>query len=163
VSGLLEEYFEYAYEAGAAALPLVLVGDKLFENKLHKGFEKMLGAGAGRVVQTGFVDEAELAAYYAECCAFVHLSREEGFNLPVLEAANCGAPLILSDIEVHKEVAGDAAVFVDLNDKGAAADAMKAMLDDSVRDKFSEKSLELAKRYSWKKSARLVMDVLYSL
>lgn len=163
VAWLLDEYFEYARSAGDSALPLVLVGDKLFENKLYNGFEKMLDSGLGRVVQTGFVDEAELAAYYSECRAFVHLSREEGFNIPVLEAANCGAPLILSDIEVHKELAGDSALFVNFNENGAAAAAMKAILNDFLRDKFSEKSLELAKKYSWKKSAQKVLDVLYSL
>ena len=50
-----------------------------------------------RVVVTGFVDDAELAALYRGAIALVMPSREEGFGLPALEAMACGCAVITSN------------------------------------------------------------------
>ncbi len=152
VDTLIKEYFMFVKDG--EMIPLVLVGDKLFDNKLYSSFESYSQEAAGRLVQTGFVDDKTLAALYARSLAFVHLSEEEGFNIPLLEAANCGAPLILSDIEIHREIAGDMADFVDPDNEGEMAKMMA---------NFSEKSGDLSEKYSWKKSAQMVKDMLSSL
>ncbi len=41
--------------------------------------------------------EAEMAAFYAGCDAFVFSSRAEGFGLPALEAMACGCAVVLTD------------------------------------------------------------------
>lgn len=146
VKYLVEEYL-----AGDFEMPLVLVGGKAVERYLYSSFDEISGSG---VIKLGFVSEEELAALYFCCHAFVHLSREEGFNIPLLEAANSGAPLILSDIPVHHEVAEGGAIFVDISKEGAAVSAMK-------RGKFADSS-KIAEKYSWKKSAQKVCDVLFS-
>jgi glycosyltransferase involved in cell wall biosynthesis len=163
---LMQEYEELRAQLKAdgmrvADMPkLVLVGGKQHGDKLYKSFDK----GGKGVVKTGFLSEADLAALYSECLAFVNLSEKEGFNVPIVEAASCGAPLILSDIPVHREVAGRAAKFVKLGDEGAAKKAMLAFVKDGdSRGKFSEKSKKLSKKYSWEKSAREVLKVFASL
>lgn len=136
--------------------PLVLVGGKLFKGKLYKSFDE----GSGEIIKTGFLEEQTIAALYSRCFAFVHLSKQEGFNIPLLEAANCGAPLIISDIAVHREVAEDKAIFVSLEKKGGLAEAIKNL--ETNREKYIELSRALAKRYSWKKYAKIVKDVICS-
>ncbi|MEK7672766.1 MAG: glycosyltransferase family 1 protein [Patescibacteria group bacterium] len=141
-------------------IPLVLAGGKLFKNKLYASLDEN---DLGNVVRTGFLSETELAILYRNCTAFINLSKHEGFNIPILEAANCGAPIILSDIAVHREVAENAAIFVDIKKEGMAFEAMKKMVSHEVREKFSKNSEELAKKYSWKKYAKILKDMLLSL
>ncbi len=150
VSFLVDEFL-----SGDFDIPLVLVGGKLFKDKLYSSFDELADE---RVIKTGFLETENVAALYHSCAAFVHFSKDEGFNIPLLEAANCGAPLVLSDIAVHREVAGDSALFVDLK-KGAGLAAMKKILKD--REEFSKKSKSLAEKYSWKKSAEKVLDLCF--
>ena len=50
---------------------------------------------------------------YSGALAFVYPSLYEGFGLPVLEAMQCGACVIISRDAALREVAGDAAVSLD--------------------------------------------------
>ncbi|MFH1284713.1 MAG: glycosyltransferase family 1 protein [Candidatus Peregrinibacteria bacterium] len=151
VSYLLDEFAKY--DGGNA---LVLAGGKLFDNKLYKSFEEK--TGGENVIRTGFLKEKELAAMYQNCTAFVNFSEQEGFNIPILEAANCGAPLILSDIEVHREIAGNAAIFANIQKKGEGVAAMKKM--EKAAGEYSKKSKSLAEKYLWKSSAQKIKDML---
>jgi glycosyltransferase involved in cell wall biosynthesis len=49
----------------------------------------------------------------------------EGFGLPVIEAMATGTPLVLSDIPVFQEVAGEAALYVNPRDAVAWRDAIQ--------------------------------------
>lgn len=155
VEFLRKEYAAYLEDGGE--MPLVFVGGKLHKSKLYKSY-----GGGENIVKTGFLEDKSLAALYRGCAAFVNVSDQEGFNIPIVEAANCSAPLILSDIPVHREVAKNAALFVDIKKNGALRDAFKKMELEGNQDGFSDQSLELAKQYSWKDSAQKVKDVLFS-
>lgn len=52
---------------------------------------------------TGYVSESRLRWLYANCSAFICLSRGEGFGMPPVEAAYFGAPLIVSELPVFRE------------------------------------------------------------
>lgn len=170
VGYLKKEHDAYVGEGGE--LPLVLIGGKLHSGKLYRSYDghRRGGAGEENVVKTGFLDDKSLAALYRSCAGFVNVSDQEGFNIPILEAANSSAPLILSDIPVHREVAsdeagsstGDVALFVDIGKKGALKDAFKKMSLKVNQEGFSADSKELAGRYSWEKSAQKVKDMLFS-
>ncbi|MCS6773871.1 MAG: glycosyltransferase family 4 protein, partial [Thermoflexales bacterium] len=69
-----------------------------------------------RVILTGYVDDETLACLYSGCEVFAFPSLYEGFGLPVLEAMQCGAPVITSNVTALPEVAGDAAWLVDPTD-----------------------------------------------
>lgn len=156
---LKEEYSLFA-KKNNDAISLVLVGGKMIDSNLYSSFDKM--DNFSNIIRTGFLEEDALAALYRSCLAFVNVSMHEGFNIPILEAANCEAPLILSDIEVHREVAGNNALYVNASKKGELAHAFEKMLLKKNQEGFSKDSKELAKKYSWNLSAQKVKDMLFS-
>lgn len=72
----------------------------------EKVYRQFAGYKANIWTLEGSFDESALAAIYAGSDAYVSASRGEGFNLPALEAAACGVPVILPHNTVHPEVFG---------------------------------------------------------
>ncbi len=60
-----------------------------------------------RLLFPGFLGDAQLRAVAARAQAMILPSREEGFGLPMAEAAALGLPVIARDIPVFREIAGD--------------------------------------------------------
>ena len=90
---------------------LVLVGDpkagwgvEVIQEEIDKEPEL-----AKRVIRAGAVSDEDLGPLYNACEVFLFPSTFEGFGLPVLEAMQCGAPVICSNSSSLPEVAGDAA------------------------------------------------------
>jgi len=137
-------------------IPLVMAGAGILSGKLYDSFE-IDGKG---IKKTGFLDEKDLAELYRNCLAFVNFSEEEGFNIPALEAATSGAPLILSNIPVHREIYGECALLVDTKKDGAGAAAFEKIVDKIEQKKLRQKSLKIAKNYSFKASAKKLLDTL---
>ena len=62
---------------------------------------------SGKVVETGPIDDAELARLLSNARALLFSSFAEGFGIPLVEALSAGIPVIASDLEVFREIAGD--------------------------------------------------------
>lgn len=75
------------------------------------------------------LNEAEMRTRLAERPIFVSVARYEPFGLAVLEAAQAGCALILSDIPTFRELWSDAAVFVPADDDRALAEAATSLLN----------------------------------
>ncbi|MCT9001927.1 glycosyltransferase family 4 protein [Microbacterium memoriense] len=78
----------------------------------------------GRLVFLGRISDEELRWMYEQADGFIFVSRDEGFGLPPIEARHFGAPVIVSDIAVMREVAGPEAVFVSPNSPREVARAI---------------------------------------
>lgn len=63
-------------------------------------------------VMHGSVSDAQLAWLYHHAEAIFVPSMAEGFSLPLIEALHADAPVIASDIQAHREVAGSFATFI---------------------------------------------------
>jgi glycosyltransferase involved in cell wall biosynthesis len=117
------------------------------------------GCGAAsRVVRLGAVTDARLAALYRGCLAVCVPSVAEGFGLPLLEAACAGAAVVASDLPVFREIDGAVAVYAPPRDVAAWADALQRVLaDDGLRDAARTRGPEVARRYSWDRTASLTI------
>jgi len=62
------------------------------------------------------VGDGDLRYLMQHATGFVQASLAEGYGLPVAEAGAFGVPLLLSDIPVFRELAGDAACYFDVGD-----------------------------------------------
>lgn len=69
---------------------------------------------------TGRFSENEMANHYRACQAFVSMSLGEGWNLPMVEAAACGLPVIIPRNTAHLDIADDTCVFF-IDPEGQAA------------------------------------------
>lgn len=109
----------------------------------------------------GWLSGDELEQLYAESTALVFPTRFEGFGLPPLEAMSRGCPVIVSDLPVMHEVAGDAAVYADPADPDAIARAIRFVLDSPAeRERMSRAGLARAAGYSWEKTAVATREAL---
>lgn len=79
-----------------------------------------------------YVSEAAKHTLLQDCRALVHVSRFEGFGLPVLEGLAHGAPVLASDLPPHREIAGDDACFVAADDVEAIAGALVRLHTDAA-------------------------------
>lgn len=113
-----------------------------------------------RVVVAGFVADEDLPALYTHAHAFVYPSRYEGFGLPVLEAMQCGAPVITTNVSSLPEVAGDAAILVSPDDVEGLTQALGRLFSEpNLRAEMRGRGLAQAARFSWQKTAQMTADV----
>lgn len=116
----------------------------------------------GRVILPGFVPDETLACLYAGALAYVNPSLGEGFGLPAVEAAACGAPLVLSDLPAHRESMGDAAaLFVPPGDTAALRAALETILDDDVlRRSLARRAQQAVATRTWDAAAAALADLM---
>ena len=106
----------------------------------------------------GYVPDSELGSLYRGALAAAFPSIYEGFHMPPLDAMGVGCPVIASDIPVHREVLGDAAVFVAPQDARAWAAAIKSLRDDSARRaQLAEAGRRRALGFTWEASASALL------
>lgn len=74
----------------------------------------------------GFIPYDHVLSLVSCCDALINPSRFEGWSTPIEEAKAVGAPLILSDIPIHREQAPGASFFDPLSSE-AAANALREM------------------------------------
>ncbi|HYX30235.1 MAG TPA: glycosyltransferase family 1 protein [Pyrinomonadaceae bacterium] len=138
---------------------LVLAGKRGWLDRETMRAAEREEAGGG-IRFTGYVADEHLSALYSGATCFVYASYFEGFGLPVLEAMKCGAPVVAGNRTSIPEVAGEAALLFDPFDVHSLVEALKLVLNDSqYRAKLSARGLERANEFSWKKTARLTLDV----
>jgi glycosyltransferase involved in cell wall biosynthesis len=81
----------------------------------------------------GWVEQQDLAAFYALADALLLPSLFESCGLPVLEAMAAGCPVVTTDRYGTKELAEGAAILVDPESVESIAEGIRRVLDDSTR------------------------------
>jgi glycosyltransferase involved in cell wall biosynthesis len=142
---------------------LVLAGtDRERAEEVHRAARE---SGFARdILFTGFVAAADLPLLYQAADLFVFPSLYEGFGLPILEAMACGTPVGCSKISSMPEVAGDAAVLFDPDEKDSIASAIRSIITGTdLRNALAARGLERSRQFSWAKTARQTLEVIRSV
>lgn len=106
------------------------------------------------------LDRHSLRRCYERTSLFVHPSRDEGFGLPLLEAMESGAPLLLSSIPTFREIAGETASYFDPSLKAKdLAEGIGSWLKLSRGPGSNEAARALAEKYSWQRSAAAYLEL----
>lgn len=100
-----------------------------------------------RVEFVGPQDDTALARLYAACESVVLPSLREGFDLPLVEALRAGAPVVASDLPVHRELAGESARYFPCRQPTSLVEALR------VRSRGAQPRLA-----TWDECASVIAD-----
>ena len=144
------------------SLSLVIVGHK------HKAFANLdlsiPEQDSKRIFFTGYVTDEEIRTFYSHAKVFVYVSLKEGFGIPPLEAMRCECPVIVSDIEVFREVCGDAALYVNPFDNNSISQAIRSILEkEELRHNLVQKGIIRSYFFNWDKITEKIAGLLKSL
>lgn len=114
-----------------------------------------------KLILKSSVSYEELTGLYMNSEAIVCPSLQEGFGMTLLEGMAAGKPVVASGIPPHREIAGDAALLVDLGENNGFANAILEVLNNKNLAKLLiDKGFIRLKQFSWDKSAKK-LELLY--
>ena len=128
---LLYAYNIYRKKLGEQAWKLVLTAGHDRRSERLKSLAASLGLET-ELKFRGEVEEQELNRIYQSASALIFPSRYEGFGIPLIEAMYFGLPIICGRGGSQAEVAGDAALYVNVEDPEDIAGAMTRLTKDRI-------------------------------
>ena len=126
---LLYAHKIYRDKLGERAWKLVLTAGKDGRGKKLRLLASSLNLEKELKFQ-GEVEEQELNRIYQSASALIFPSRYEGFGIPLIEAMYFGLPIICGRGGSQPEVAGEAALYVNVEDPEDIAGAMSRLTED---------------------------------
>lgn len=160
---LLIYAYQELFKERKIKLPLVLAGRLGW--KMEGFLDDIDKDVKDNIIFTGFVENNDLPYIYRKSKLFIFPSKYEGFGIPPLEAMACDVPVISSDAASMPEILGDAAIYFnnnnlsDLKNKIVSAKEMKSEETES----YKKRGIKQAEKYSWKKEAYKLKDILEKL
>lgn len=126
---------------------------------IHKANHNL---GKEAIVRKDWVGDEELVQLYHSARALVWLSEYEGFGLPVLEAMKCGLPVLTTKKGSLKEIAGDAALFVNnpSNIDEISKKLLRILTDTELRRTLKAQGIKQAQAFSWSATATQTWELL---
>jgi glycosyltransferase involved in cell wall biosynthesis len=122
-----------------------------------------LGVGAD-LMELGSVPYHLLHHVYRACDLYVSPAYVETFAHPLVEAMAAGLPVIASDLAVHREVCGDAALYFKTFSPGELAEtAYRVAISRELSASMSKRGLERSADFSWKKHVDQIVEVAEEL
>jgi glycosyltransferase involved in cell wall biosynthesis len=164
-------YHRRTTQQGGRSLKLVVGGQ---DCHLYRELYGLAGDGSGNgsdsgysrdysrdILFPGWIEQADMPAVYSMAALLLYPSNLEAFPIPLTEAMACGTPIVTSNVNGLKEIAGEAAVLVDPTDAEAISDAISRVLSDQMLEaKLAARGLVRVKQFSWDLCATKTLAVL---
>ncbi len=140
-------------------IPCVFVG-RVFQETLDSGVPLVnpwqqelkefldIARNNPRFIFPGFISDRDLAELYRNAAVNILVSRDEGFGFSYVEASALGCPSILADHAIFREIAQDAAVFVESENPQTLAEEIRLFAQDRDRNGIRNKALERSKFFN---------------
>ena len=149
----LSEWRAYK-EAHSGDLRLVVVGTDF----------SGLAEGTDGVTVLDYLERERFVELMAGAEALLFPSHYEGFGFPPLEAMALGVPSVVSDRGSLPEVAGEAALVVDIDRPGALAEAIHRLrTEEGLVKELVRAGAERFPQFTWERCARQTIDVYRGL
>jgi len=146
-------------------IKLILAGNRNarnFDKKINEVIEK--NNFQNKVIFPGWIDEEDKPALLQIADCFVFPSLYEGFGIPIVEAMAAGTPVISSNKTSLPEVGKDGALFCDpKNTDEFSKRIYQAIADENLKADIIKRGSEIAKLYSWQKTAEKTLNMYKSL
>lgn len=109
----------------------------------------------------GFVPDEDMPALYSAADVFLFPTLYEGFGIPVVEAQQCGTPVLTSNGSSLPEVGGDGALYADPYNVEDIAKGLRFLLEDrELTAALVDKGYRNAERYSWQAAAEKLNKIV---
>ena len=145
---------------GGRPCTLVLAGQRWFGSAAIEARVRALKARGLDVRLLGYLAAPVFYALMRRAGVFVFPSRYEGFGLPPLEAMSLGVPTVVSSAGALREVCGEGAAAVDVDDASGLAFLLEGLLGDAqARATLAARGLARASGFRWEATARATAAV----
>jgi len=139
----------YAFELISVSnknIQLVIVGSDMWkENNLQISNEVRK-----QLIFTGHIENNKLTKLMGSALALTYIPYFEGFGIPLVEAMNCGIPIIAANTTCLPEISGDAAIYCNPFDVNDIAEKMSLVLSNSkIKEDLANKSMQRSKHFDW--------------
>lgn len=155
--GILIEAYTHLVLNDNFDIPLVLAGRKGW--KMDEVLSSIDSKARETILFTGFIDDEDLPAVYANAYLFIFPSLYEGFGMPPLEALACGTKILSSDSSSLPEVLGNDVTYFKNNNIEDLYKAMKNIYQYNVEISSNK---QVAK-YSWDMEVKKLINYLGGL
>jgi len=116
------------------------------------------------VVELGSVPYSSLHHVYRACDIYVTSAYAESFAHPLVEAMSSGLPVIASDLSVHREICGSAALFFNRFSASALAETVLQLAGSAEKQReLSGAGTRRAGEFSWKAHVAAIVELSRSL
>ena len=116
------------------------------------------------VVMLDHLPDADLARVTGAAYALVYPSFFEGFGLPIIEAMQCGVPVITANSSAMPETGGEAALYADpANPDAIAKQMLNLYRDETLRSSLIDAGMLQAAKFNWDHSAAAFMESIRQL
>lgn len=113
---------------------------------------------------TGYINNKDLPAIINLAELFLYPSLRESFGIPLLEGMRCGTPVLSGDFSSMPEIAGEAALLVDVKSTEAISEGIHSLVSDrDLQQAYISKGLKRAAEFSWKNTAQQVFAIYNKL
>lgn len=109
----------------------------------------------------GYLSNKSIVNLYslAECLIFP--SFYEGFGMPLVEAMQCGCPVISSNTSSMPEVVGNSAILINPHHEKEIFSAMKEIIENKkLKEELIKKGLKESRKFSWELSAKRLHGII---
>ena len=106
--------------------------------------------GNQNIVELGTIPYRSLHHLYRACHIYVTPAYAESFAHPLIEAMSSGLPVVASDLPVHHEICGDAAIYFSrFSPEALAEQVLQIQESPELAEKLSRNGLRRARDFSW--------------
>jgi mannosyltransferase len=142
------------------ALNLVFVGGGLLSEKDKLSLNYKI---PNRWSFIGHPKEDELCSLYNLAICLLYPSEYEGFGIPVLEAMQCGCPVLAKNTSSIPEVVQDKTLLAKSGTTEEYMELLKLYTNQSSREKIIIQGITNAKKFSWDSTYQETVKVYQSL
>jgi glycosyltransferase involved in cell wall biosynthesis len=116
------------------------------------------------VLELGTIPYRQLHQVYARADVYVTPAYTETFAHPLVEAMSSGVPVVASDLAVHREICGEAAVYFPKFDPRALAETVAGVVSSpEAARRMAADGLVRSRQFSWKRHVEEIVKVCRGL
>lgn len=116
-----------------------------------------------RITFANGISESKYQQLLDESFALVTASKDEGFGIPVIEAMSRSIPVVISDVPIFREVAGEAGIFFDPKSSSDFREAVMSLIPGDAWRHASQESLNQSKLFDWSESSSQLLKIVDEL